>query len=228
MNESNKLARFDKSTADLFWDTVKHLLEGLTGIAASGKADLILSLGRVCQATIGGECLLQLLKEWETLREKGKTKEDYEDTKQHRACRTELLRYLDSDIPDEEVFTVLKKIFMVSATEDFSEREDVLPQQYMKIASSVSSGEVLVLTAAYSYAVFAAHYGTEEPTHGEWLGTLADMSCLSHAELIQQHLESLSQRSLVLRPGTRPTKPRFGLTTLGHAFCDFINKYDEL
>ena len=141
-----------KETSDILDDTALSILEGLTGIAASKKEALILSAGYIFQGLRKGQFLNILLKEWKNYKEKGRIKDDYQYTEQHKTCLQELLDFLDKNLPDEIAFSFLKKIFLVAATESISDRESILPQQYLRICRNLSSGAILVLIRTYKIA----------------------------------------------------------------------------
>ena len=108
---------FKKSTNEIFESTLVKMVEGLTGIGSSKKEEIILSVGHIFQRMRSGQFLSSMIKEWDNFREKGKIKDDYQYTEQHYSCLSEILEYLDKDIPDKEKFEALKKIFLVASTE---------------------------------------------------------------------------------------------------------------
>ena len=73
-------------TSDVLARTYSSLVEGLTGIASSDREALYLSLGKILQRVRGGEFLMQLRREWEEYREKGKIKDEYISSDQHQEC----------------------------------------------------------------------------------------------------------------------------------------------
>ena len=84
--------------------------------------------------------------------EEGSIKDDYQATEQHAECLQELLDFLDQESPDQFRFDALKKILLISATEEHSSRDSVLPQQYMKIVRELGSLELLVIITTYALA----------------------------------------------------------------------------
>jgi hypothetical protein len=87
-------------------------VEGLSGIALSKKMDFQLSVAHLLQSLIKGKFLNQLIGEWNEYKNKGKIKDDYQTTEQHIECLQEILDFIDSDLPDEKRFSVLKKYFL--------------------------------------------------------------------------------------------------------------------
>jgi len=150
-NEIHK-AEFQKETSDVLARTISGIAEGVTGIAASQREDLILSVGHIFQRMRAGQFLGTLKREWDKYKGKGRIKPDYESTEQHKSSLQELLSFLDKDAPDELRFSLLKKIFLIAATETASNRDSHLPLQYMQIARTLTSGEILVLNAEYTVA----------------------------------------------------------------------------
>lgn len=204
-------------------DTISSLTEGVTGVATSSKNDLILSVSHIFQRIRSGNFLSQLLSEWEKYKEKGKVKEDYQYTEQHKECLQELLEFIDKDSPDDVRFKLLKKIFLISATETFSDRNSVIPQQFMKIARSLSSGEVLLLKA-FSKLGKDHNYNfidRDDISRESYL----EESGLGYQELFMIYYDDLFKKGFV--PDPSKVKDNYWLTGLGVAFCSFIENYDE-
>lgn len=232
MNKSKDIEPFEKNTENVITTTLTGLIEGLTGIAASSKKEWILSISHMFQKMRGGQFLSQLLKEWNNYRQKGKVKNDYQFTEQHKACLQELLEFLDKDSPDEVKFKILKQIFLVAASEELSDRESFLPLQFMIIARSLTDGEVILLTTIWRISQerngeYEEHYGAQR-----WLKEVTDESGMKHQELVEIHEQGLMNKRLVTprqlsdSSGVK-VKPYFRLTNLGYEFCEFIDKYED-
>ena len=131
MTKITRNASSNSSSPDMLSETIKGLAEGLTGIAASDKSVRYLSIGHLLQKFRSGRFLNELKAEWDKFREKGRIKGDYATTEQHYECLQEILDFLDTDSPDRIRFAALKEIFLTTATEMISDRESLLPQQYM-------------------------------------------------------------------------------------------------
>ena len=223
------------STSAVLSDTTRALAEALTGIAASSRSELALSIGYIFQRLRGGEFLGTVSGEWEQYREKGRIKPDYDQTEQHKVCLQELLDFLDKDSPDAIRFDTLKKIFLVAATESVEARESLVPQQYMRVARTLTSGELLVLFACYQ--IFKDEPNTtwrqeQFPSVGDWLGRIATQSGLRFPELVELHEQGLEAKRLISprlhsdRSGVQ-LKPSYRLTTLGVGLCEFIGSYES-
>jgi hypothetical protein len=234
MDKDITLKKFEKDTSNVLADALTNLAEGLTGIAASTKQELLLSIGYIFQKIRGGQFLDILLKEWGRFREKGRINDNYQYTEQHKVCLQELLDFLDKDSPDEIRFSVLKKIFLVAAMEELTNRESLLPQQYMKICRTLSSGEILVLNACYRLVKEEVSWeDTSEISHpGPWVTKIAELSGLVHLELVESYENELIKKKLLTdrlrsdRSGIK-IKPHYRLTTLGYEICRYIDNYQE-
>jgi len=229
---NKEIKAFEKDTENVIESTLTELAKGLTGIATSSKNDLILSVSHMFQKMRGGQFLSILLEEWKKYKEKGKVKENYQFTEQHKACLQELLEFLDKDSPDEIRFKVLKQIFLVAASEEVSDRESYLPQQFMKIARSLSDGEVILLTTIWQIA--KTHKGEFEARGATslWIQEVTEKSGMKHKELLEIHEEGLMGKRLLTprqhadRSGVI-LKPHYRLTDLGFELCSFIEKYED-
>jgi hypothetical protein len=192
---SNSIKRYSgkDATSELLADSLKALVEGISGVASSDRKDLILSIGHIFQRVRSGCFLETLWREWNQFREKGRIKDDYVETEQHQACLQEMLDFLDKDSPDEIRFSFLKRIFMSAATETSSNRDSVLPQQYMHLCRGLRSGEVLVLKATY-YVGKKGGYDTVTNAQS-WLQTIAQKSGLKHPQLVDIYDRTLEEKN---------------------------------
>ncbi len=215
--------RNEDSTSDVLARTFQALIEEITGLGASTRQDWSLSIGHILQRIRGGKFLGAVRHEWDAYREKGRIPDDYVESEQHQECLQELLDFLDDESPDSVRFDALKKILMVAATEERSSRNDVLPQQFMRIVRSLSAGESIVLLAAFNTP-------DTYPDAARWLDGIARKSGLKHPDLVEFHEERLIEKHLLL-PRARGDKSAivlggFGrLTTLAYDLCTFINAY---
>ena len=233
MSENKEEEVFDKKTKNILSTTLTKVVQGVTGVLTSDKNDLILSLSHIFQKIRGGQFLSVLLDEWNRYEAKGKIKEDYQFTEQHKVCLQELLEFLDKDSPDEVRFRVIKQIFLVAASEEVSDRNSLLPQQFMKIARSLSSGEVVMLKTIWQIANNNESKGKIGKSQSDWIKTVADSSGLYYKELVRIHEKGLMDKKLLILMDTfiRATEEQrsrnYRLTELGYEFCNFIEKYDE-
>ena len=225
-----------KPTDDILSHTLQALIEGITGVAISDRKDFTLSLGHLLQRIRGGRFLTTLGAEWNAYREKGRIQDDYQYTEQHYANLQEILASLDEDMPDERRFETMKRIFLVSATEEYSRREDPLPVEFMRTARSLRGGEVLLLHGAHQ---LAAHRAVERDQDAEqknvqmvlraWRERVAKKSGLEFSALVQRYETDLVQKSLLRAENSkgRVTLGRYDrLTDYGFAFCEFVAKYE--
>lgn len=178
--------------------------------------------------------MTSLQREWERYKKAGRINNDYQFTDQSYTCFHEILDFLENDIPDEIRFNILKRIFLVSATEKKSNRESALPQQYMRICKKLTSGEILVLNAAYeaskdeSFIIGAAQHNQL----GGWFVEIAKRSKLKHKELVEIHEEGLVAKKLLTGRSLQiqsliPIGENFRLTPLACDICDFLQSYEE-
>lgn len=224
---------FREDTSNIIGNTLLKLAEGVTGIAASKREEWALSIGHIFQGIRGGQFLSMFMKEWEAYRKKGKIKDDYQASEQNYICLHELLKFLEDEIPDQIRFDVMKRIFLVAATESASTRDSILPQQYMKICKTLSSAEILILQATHAIAKEEWWKGEQHFGAHRWLELITDRSGLAYIELVEvNELELINKRLLSERlhsdrSGVR-TNPYFRLTGLGFQICEFIQAYEAL
>lgn len=189
MNEVVPKSKQLDKTSKLLNDTLDNLVAGFSSVAASDRKDLILSIGHIFQRLRSGSFLEALKKEWECYIEKGRIKEEYLNSEQHQECLQEMLDFLYKDSPDERRFSILKAIFLGAATETKSTRDCILPQQYMSLCRTLSSGEVLVLQATFS--ISETGFSSTNSAR-DWLKVVADKSGLKTSELVEIHEKNLA------------------------------------
>ncbi len=216
-----------RETSGILARTIVGIVEGLTGVGTSDRKDLVQSAGFILQRLRGVRLLDAFKAEWDRYREKGRIKDDYQATEQHAECLQELLDFLDQDSPDQFRFDALKKILLVSATEEHSSRDSVLPQQYMKLVRELGSGELLVLLTTY-ITVARGGWSSSDTSARNWQQQIADASGLKFPELVANHetklmaTNLLTPRELSDQSGvTRGTYNR--LTEFGRQLCEFIS-----
>lgn len=233
MSDNKDIKPFDQSTENVITKTLTELAQGITGIATSSRSELILSVSHAFQKMRGGQFLSVFLEEWKKYKEKGKIKDDYEFSEQGKVCLQELLEFLDKDSPDEVRFKVLKQIFLVAASEQISDRNSFLPQQFMRIARSLTDGEVMLLSTIYE--MNKAHEGEYDSHYGasRWIREVTEASGMKHIALVEIHEESLMNKRLLSprlhgdRSGVQ-VRPYYRLTDLGYELCQFIENYEEI
>lgn len=144
---------------------------------------------------------------------------------------SELLDYLDSNIPNHEIAETLKKLFFIPAFKDLYAGDKMLAIEYMKIVKNLTSGELMVLFTTYKCINDSQELGLFGAN--AWLKHIADKCELKYPELVEVHeqklmdLNLLSKRAYPDRSGVS-TRNFFRLTDLGYNLCLFIEKYDEI
>jgi len=207
--------------------------EGLAGIVKSSPRDLAISWLNIAQRVIRGQKLASVSAEFEALKKKGKISSGYLSSLQGQYTLTELLDFLENHQVDEQVFQVMKKIFLVAATK----KEEVIAQQYMRIAKDLTGGEVIVLTTAFRIStdpkLSEFKFGSGSIPEGDWGQVIANQSGLKHSELVLSHAESLTKKRMLYPQQQAGSMNVYmgnnmRLTDLSYGFCVYISKYDEL
>lgn len=231
-NNSKELDSLKRSTGDVFKNTLESLLHGLTGIALSNRSDVVLSISSIFQKMRGGQFLSNISNEWERYKQKDKIKDDYQFSEQHKSCLQELLEFLDKDSPNELRFRIIKQIFLVASTEEISDRDSVLPLQFMKIARSLTDGEIILISAVWNFA--KNHEGSydEHYSANRWLEDMKQPTGLKYKILLEIHERGLIEKRLISRRTNADqsgvqVNPNFRLTDLGYDFCQYISRYED-
>ena len=146
---------------------------------------------------IQNNTLSTVLNEWNEYCQKGKIDDSYQESEQHFNCLQEMLDFLDNDIPNEIRFSVLKKIFLVAALESVTDRNSLIPYEYMKICRKLSSGEILVLNTTYHIAQKKNWTKHSRMNTSVWLTSIAKESGLDTNELVEIHENELMKKRLL-------------------------------
>lgn len=230
-----KLIKIDdkKSLMDFLQAPTIKIAETLTGIFVSEKKDWKLSAGKLVQASLKNKLLTQLGKELKEYQEKGKIKEDYFATNKNQASLYELLQFIDEEVPDEERIKAMKSIFFTSISKEATEKDEELAYQLMQICKQLSSGEILVLKAAWdiSNGKMSGVTTNVEISADNWLNTVARYLNHNIPHLVEIYEKRLIELNLLTgrrhsdRSGVEPSQ-YFRLTTLGKKLCEFITRYE--
>lgn len=212
---------------------IAEFLTGLLAPKGTWPASYVLSAGKIVQATIKGKLLTQLGKEIEKYREEGKIKEDYFATHKNQASLLELLQFIDTDIPDEEVFKAMKSIFFSGVSSDADAQQEEVAYQFLLLCKKLHSMDILILKACYKIYTGEdlENVNTAITSFGEWVNTVSEKIGYGLPELVSAsdsrltELGLLSGRTYSDQSGIRKGK-EFRLTTLGIKLCEFITKWE--
>jgi len=215
---------------EVFNATLLALTEALTGIMASDKKEWALSIGHLLQRVRGGRFLKTLSDDWMKYRKKGRIKDDYLDTEQGQACLQEILDSLDKESPDEIRFNAMKAVLLAAATETTTNRDSFLPQQFMRVCRTLSSGELIVLGGSLKVYESNHRFGLNVGTHKEcrfWAQHVAAETKLTYADLVLSFERSLAAKGLIAE-NTGSNDRQFlvtehlRLTEFGYNLCKFV------
>lgn len=238
--KANLLSDKAKQIADIEMPEImeKTLLasfETIGGILKSKPNELMSSLTNIAQRIIAGQKIESVIIEYEQLRKKGRIPKGYSTSLQSKYTFIELLDFLETAIPDEDRFQVLKKIFLVTASEEKSARNSVKPQQFMKIIKMLPSGAVLIMLSAYKISNSNSIDDIDQSNSDEsaWRLEIAKDSGLEYQELVANFEPVLIDNRIITKPlysdgsGVR-LGMHFRLTDFGYEICSFIDHYEVL
>jgi hypothetical protein len=207
------------------------LIAGVSGVAAAEAPERTLAAGRVLQSAFAGNFAEQLKSEWADFVEKGRIKPDYTQSTAHAENTAELLELLESGPADRHTFEFFRKLFMVASAEAVDSRESMLPREYLRIARTLSGGEIVLLVATNRSA--AGGVRNQVISVRAWLDPMQKESGLVHEELIVQFERALILKGLLTkRRNADESAAVFGphgrLTDLGAAMCKYFTTYDAV
>lgn len=208
---------------------LNKFFDGITGFASAEKGDFAHTANRLFKSLFSNEFFDQLMLEWDFYCQKGKIDLDYTNSKPYMNSLSELLDYLDTNIPNYEVAETLKKLFFISAYKDYYEDNKLLTIEYMKIIKKLSSGELAVLFATYNLIKGGI---PDSCNASKWLAIVAEKSNLVYKELVEVYERRLMDLGLITarlyNDGSGIDKGKYcRLTDLGYNLCKYIENYDN-
>ncbi len=217
---------------EAFKEILEHpyekLAELITGIVKLEKRDIVNVVARITQSAIKGRSIEQLNREISSLIDSGKIPENYTQTKYGFKCLSDLLVYIDSDIPDEDMYQAAKDLFFLVASTS-QEKHQSANYQLFKLVLTLNSLQVIVLKHIFNLRNEMPKY--QEGHKGivgykEWLRDVSVVSGLEKGfvEIASEELEKkkiITIRTHSDNSGISPLNAR--LTELGIKICDALN-----
>lgn len=235
-SDSKALVSFEtaKDIYNFLQQPTVAIAEFMTGLLASEESAYKLSAGRLVQGAIKGRLLTQLGREIKEYRDKGEIKEDYFATNKNQASLLELLQFIDSDIPDEEVFNAMKAIFFSSIAKDASSKEEEIGYQLLQLCKKLDSIDILILKVCYKISTGedTTNVNTGINAFGDWVNTVSEKIGYDLPELVGAEddklveLGLLSSRGYSDKSGIRAGQ-EFRLTKLAIKLCQHFYKWDS-
>lgn len=220
------------SPKDVVLGTLDHLIYGASGLSQTDKDQAVQSLTRIYKNMRAGRFLSSLIEEWKMLEEKGKIPSNYQYTEEHNNCIGEILDYLDNGVPNDKIFEVLKKMFLVSVMDNTLKDTNVLPNQFIKVAKELSSGELIVLFSIFRLSKSIYNVELNQRYHHKLVfEKIAQQTGLNHSSLVKLNCERLIDKYLISSNFKTKQSEYVGHylpTDFGIAFCEYVEKYDEL
>lgn len=225
MEEKKELINTDR----LEQITIKRIIDGITGFTTGSKEDYAHTANRLLKSLFANDFLFQVQKEWDLYCVKGKIDLEYTNSQPYLTSLTELVDYLDTDIPNEEIAKTLKKLFFIPAFKE-NKKDRLLAYEYMKIVRKLAVGELTVLFTTYD-CIYLKQKRTNWSA-AEWLEIIAEKSNLRFIELVALNETKLIELHLItkrlLQDGSGITiGDNFRLTDLGYNLCKYIELYEE-
>lgn len=224
-------ARGILKTEEVLDETEQALVAGIAGILSSERKDLFLSAGHILQRIRGKSFLEAFREEWGRYVEKGKVKPDFLGSTQQFNSLHELLTALDTPQTDDVTLELLKKIYLVSASDTSLAADSLLPIEYIRLAKKLSGTSLLILFA--NHRAYTKHGGITSGGADKWVKLILAESGLQFPSLVENYEQELIDTRLIAdrdysdRSGIR-RQETLRLTDLGLSFCEFINKYEAL
>lgn len=122
---------------------------------------------------------------------------------------------------------------MVAASETISNRDEVLPHQFIKICKRLNSGEIIVLLTAYKLAKENNFEYSQHMSARQWLEIISKNSPLKYSALVELHEDNLVTMKLIYertnsdRSGIQMSN-QFRLTDLGIDFCKYVEEFENI
>lgn len=207
-----------------------YIAESVMGALETGTRGLTMAGGRIVQALLKARLFQQWNEEFRTLRELGRLKEDFADTKYGFQTWVELMTIIDEESPDPDRLESLKSMFYAVNKVNADDSARIQSYQLWRLAKEMNSGDLLVLKVAYENL-----NRTANADWGAWMDHVAKLSGLGYRELVERHEKRLIEMAM-LTPRFRVTgdgpgiesgiqKNNNRLTEAGVRFCQNIQTF---
>lgn len=176
-----------------------NTVQGVTGLLKKPVENTVSALSMVIQNGLQHRLLNGFKDAWDFLVKEGQVNPDYLNTVHGMATFRELLKALESEEIDEKRFEAVQTIFLKAARKEPSDKEAILIIQLMKIANTLSTGEILLLHASYKLHLEAMQGKNIEYDSSaySWLTLMASKSDLQFMTLVEIEEEKLMSKRLL-------------------------------
>ncbi len=215
------LKELDLSTPGTFLDEAPALLAELaTGYLQVGTKGLVVSLGKIAQASFTGHTLEQLRIEFRALRDAGKMSGNFEKRKYARKTWVDFLRIIDEETPDPDRLEALKSIFYAMNRMDISDKDEILAYELWSITKRLDSGDILLLKTLQEQP-----HRLSGMQYSQWLEQLGSLSGLGIIEAVQLHLAQLLELKLTYENRGEAVRKTVDITSLGRRLVTNIQTF---
>ncbi len=204
------------------------IAEFITGALSNGLSDWTKIGGRLVQGVIVGNLMTQVGREINKLIDEGKIKENYAETKYGFKSLEELLKFIDSEAPDEDRFNAVKAMFFALNSVDVKNLgEEILRYQLFHVSTKLSSSQLLTMRAAYEFKKNHTQHSSAEA----WLQDISKQIGHNSKGLVENDETVLEQEKLITgrtyndRSGVRGHNGR--LSDFGISLVEYILKYEN-
>jgi hypothetical protein len=209
--------------------SISTVIDAVSG-GLSNPQELVKEVGSVIKHALQGQFMAGLFETWQRLAEKGRVDPDFLNTPHGMATFREILRALELDDTDTARFEAVRNIFLNDALSD-DDRNELLVVRMMKIASTLSGSEILIIKTLAEHKELNGAYISDLTGYDEssWSQDLAFATGLRHRDLINQDVASLLEKKLLTQPkasmiispsGNNTHAP--SLSSLGEELYDYI------
>lgn len=198
----------------------------MTGALAVGKTGTMVTGGRIVQALLKGKLFQQFGNEFKKLRKAGQIPDDFAEKKYGFQTWVELMSIIDEESPDADRLDALKAMFYEVNKINATDGERVSAYHLWQITKGLSSGEILLLKAAFEQR---GTYSSSDTGYGQWELRMANSIGHGVTGLIGLHERKLTELGLFSPrmwgdgSGISPSNAR--LTALGVRVCENIKDY---
>jgi hypothetical protein len=160
--------------------------------------------------------------------DKGNIKKNYAETKYGFKSLGDILKFIDSEAPDEDRFEAVKNLFFALNSVDTKESDEILMYRLFKISMELSATEIMMLKTTWNF--LKMHKALSASAH-EWIGTMMHEQGHHLRILVEQDEKSLIEKGLLSdrihpdRSGVKTTDAR--LTDLGVKLCEYLSDYAD-
>lgn len=208
---------------------IDNAISVISSITDLSKGDAIGMGLRLFKNLVSGNFFQGLISEWERLKRKGAISNDYVLKAENLETLGEILDYLETTNPKDEILNVLKKLFLLQITKEELVNE-ITHREFMSTTKTLEPNDILMLMFLYeNFSTTDLINKHNAKSVNDFFNYVITHSGFTHNYFVRKAVDNLAENNLIVKiefHSLHSKGPIF--TSYGLAFCEYLNEYDSL